>query len=47
MIGTIEAGKCADLIVVDGNPVDDIAALQNADNVVVVMRDGQVFKNTL
>ena len=46
-IGTIEAGKCADLIVVDGNPVDDIAALQNADNVVVVMRDGQVFKNTL
>ena len=46
-IGTIEPGKRADLIVVNGNPVDDIATLQNADNVVLVMRDGQLFKNAL
>jgi len=46
-IGTIEAGKLADLIVVNGNPVDNIAVLQEAANIVLVMRDGQVFKNTL
>jgi len=44
-IGTVEVGKRADLIVVDGNPLDDIGVLQNPDNVVLVMRDGQVFKD--
>ena len=46
-IGTIEVGKLADLIVVDGNPLDDIAVLQDAANVRLVMRGGQTFKNTL
>ncbi|MBI3782424.1 MAG: amidohydrolase family protein [Deltaproteobacteria bacterium] len=46
-IGTVESGKRADLIVVDGNPLDDISLLQNADNIVLVMRDGQVFKDRL
>jgi len=44
-LGTVEAGKLADLIVVDGNPLDDIGVLQDADKVVVVMRGGEVFKN--
>ena len=46
-IGTVEAGKLADVIVVDGNPLDDVTVLQDAANVVVVMRGGQVFKNLL
>jgi len=46
-IGTIEMGKLADVIVVDGNPLDNIAVLQDAANVVFVMRDGQVFKDRL
>jgi imidazolonepropionase-like amidohydrolase len=46
-IGTIEPGKRADLIVVSGNPLADIAVLQDAANVVFVMRDGVVFKDQL
>lgn len=38
-IGTIEAGKVADLIAVPGNPLRDITTLRNAD---FVMQDGQV-----
>ncbi|HSE41933.1 MAG TPA: amidohydrolase family protein [Acidobacteriota bacterium] len=40
-IGTIEAGKFADIIAVKGNPADDIKALRN---VAFVMKAGQVYK---
>jgi imidazolonepropionase-like amidohydrolase len=46
-IGTVESGKRADLIVVDGQPFDDISVLQDAAKVLLVMRDGLVFKNQL
>ncbi len=37
LVGTVEASKQADLIVVDGNPLDDMQVLQCID---VVIRDG-------
>lgn len=37
--GTLEPGKSADLVAVDGNPVDDIQALRK---VVFVMKEGRV-----
>jgi imidazolonepropionase-like amidohydrolase len=40
-IGSIEAGKLADIIAVEGNPLDDIRALAH---VVFVMKTGQVYK---
>lgn len=40
-LGTIEAGKIADIIAVSGNPDQDIKAMQN---VIFVMKDGKVFK---
>ena len=43
-IGTIEAGKQADLILVDGNPLDDIALLQEPKNVVYVIQGGKIVK---
>ncbi len=43
-IGTVEEGKLADLIVVDGQPLDDVALLQDAARVSLVMRDGVVRK---
>jgi len=33
-LGTVEAGKIADLIVVDGNPLNELAALENIELVV-------------
>lgn len=43
-IGSVEEGKRADLLVVDGHPLDDVTLLQDARNVRVVLRDGVVRK---
>jgi len=40
-IGTIEAGKLADLLVVNGDPSEDITILQNRANLEVVMKGGK------
>lgn len=40
-IGSIEAGRFADIIAVKGNPLTDIGALEQ---VVFVMKDGKVYK---
>jgi imidazolonepropionase-like amidohydrolase len=44
-IGTIEVGKVADVILVRGEPLDDIALLADPDNVEVVIRAGAVVKD--
>jgi imidazolonepropionase-like amidohydrolase len=43
-IGTVEEGKLADLILVDGQPLDDLSVLQDPERIVIVMRDGEVMK---
>src|SRR5919106_3501899 len=45
--GTIEAGKYADLLVVDGDPLEDIAILQDRSKLAMVMKDGKVAVDTL
>lgn len=40
-IGVIAEGKLADIIAVDGNPVEDITLLQNIE---FVMKDGKIYK---
>lgn len=40
-IGVIAEGKLADIIAVDGNPVEDITLLQNIQ---FVMKDGKIYK---
>jgi imidazolonepropionase-like amidohydrolase len=46
-IGTVEGGKLADLLVVDGNPLEDIAVLQNKSNLKLIMKAGKAVKNEL
>jgi imidazolonepropionase-like amidohydrolase len=38
--GTLEAGKAADLVVVDGDPSADVGVLREPENVELVVRDG-------
>lgn len=45
-LGTLEAGKLADLIVVDGNPVENIALLQEEQNITMIMQSGHLVKDT-
>lgn len=40
-IGTLEPGKLADIVLVDGNPLDDILVLASKDNIRLVLQGGQ------
>jgi imidazolonepropionase-like amidohydrolase len=47
LCGTIEEGKRADILVVNGNPLEDIAILQDRAKLDMVMKDGKVYVNNL
>ncbi|HEY6508235.1 MAG TPA: amidohydrolase family protein [Vicinamibacterales bacterium] len=47
-LGVVEEGALADLLLVDGNPVENIALIEDpARNFLVIMKDGKVYKNLL
>jgi imidazolonepropionase-like amidohydrolase len=43
-LGQIKAGYLADLLLVDGNPLEDIKRLQSQDALLAIMKDGQLHK---
>jgi imidazolonepropionase-like amidohydrolase len=43
-IGTVEPGKYADLVVVDGNPLEEITVLEDRQRITHVMKGGQFFR---
>src|SRR5919108_82941 len=44
--GTLEPGKWADIIVVHGDPLDNIRVLQHAERILCVIKAGQIVKGT-
>ena len=44
-IGTLEAGKLADLVITKTDPLQDLRSLEKPENIVVVMKDGKIEKD--
>jgi imidazolonepropionase-like amidohydrolase len=43
--GTLEPGKAADVLVVDGDPAQDVRVLRDKARIVMIVQDGRVVKN--
>ena len=47
-LGVIKEGALADLILVDGNPLENLELVADAEtNFVIIMKDGVIYKNSL
>ena len=47
-LGVIEEGALADLLLINGNPLDDISILTKyKENIALIMKDGVIYKNTV
>jgi len=46
-LGVIEEGALADLVLVDGNPLENLKLVEDPDkNFVVIMKDGRIYKDS-
>ena len=46
-LGALELGRLADVVVVEGDPLSDIKLLQCRDKIKLIMKDGNIYKQTL
>jgi imidazolonepropionase-like amidohydrolase len=46
-LGVVEEGAWADIIIMNGNPIDDVHVLGETDNMKLIMKDGKIYKNIL
>jgi len=46
-LGVVQKGASADVLLVDENPLEDLKAVTEADNIKIIMRDDKICKNTL
>jgi imidazolonepropionase-like amidohydrolase len=47
-LGVVEEGALADLLLVDGDPIENIKLIEDPDkNFLIIMKDGKIYKNTL
>lgn len=46
-IGVLEKGSYADVLLVKGNPVEDLAVLSDTGNIKLILKDGIVYKNEI
>ena len=45
--GTIEAGKAADVLVVDGDPARDVRLLRDKSRIIVMLQDGRIVTDRM
>jgi imidazolonepropionase-like amidohydrolase len=46
-VGTIKADAYADILLWEGNPLEDIKLILDEDKLDLIMKDGKIYKNTL
>ena len=46
-LGVIEEGAYADMLLVQGNPLDKLEIIGDKENLKIIMKDGKIYKNTL
>jgi imidazolonepropionase-like amidohydrolase len=47
-LGVIQEGALADLLLVNGNPLEDLSVLAKSDEgLALIMKDGRIYKNTI
>jgi imidazolonepropionase-like amidohydrolase len=45
-LGEVKEGHLADLLLIDGDPLADLSVLLDADRLAVIMKNGELYKNT-
>jgi imidazolonepropionase-like amidohydrolase len=46
-LGVIKVGAYADMLLVEGNPLEDLTAVTDQNNLLIIMKDGKIYKNIL
>ena len=46
-LGQVVEGAYADLLIIDGNPLEGVACVANTESQKLIMKDGKVYKNSL
>ena len=46
-LGVVEEGALADLLLIDGDPLEDIDLIADPTHLLVIMKDGRLYKNEL
>ncbi|MBQ7581532.1 MAG: hypothetical protein IJU25_01795 [Lachnospiraceae bacterium] len=46
-IGVLEKGSFAYILLVDGSPIEDLDVLAARENIMMIMKGGKIYKNTL
>ena len=43
----MKEGAYADLLLVEGNPLEDLGAVTDTENLKIIMKDRKIYKNTV
>ena len=46
-IAIVQQGALAGLLLVDGNPLEELDLATDTTNIQLIMKDGKIYKNTL